>query len=187
MSAGAVGVFTPQPVRMRPLTARRPLRLVGPHERVRPDHRARPHERVGSGDRARPDERVGSGDRVRPHERVGSAGLVRPASRVPAGKGAAAPSFQTIRLTRRGRLVITLMATVAVATLAVVLAAAVDAAAPVIDHATTVSAGQTLSEVAATQLPSLPIHNAVARIQLVNGLNTSQVHAGQLLLIPALR
>jgi predicted Zn-dependent protease len=82
-------------------------------------------------------------------------------------------------LTRRGRLVITLVATVAVAT-------SVDAAAPQIDHATTVSAGQTLSQVAATQLPSLPINNAVARIQLVNGLSTSQVHAGQLLLIPAL-
>ena len=77
------------------------------------------------------------------------------------------------------------MATVAVATLAVVLATSVDAAAPLIDHATIVSAGQTLSEVAATQLPSLPIRGAVARIQLVNGLNTSQVQAGQSLLIPA--
>ena len=71
-------------------------------------------------------------------------------------------------------------------TLAVMLATSVDAAAPQIDHATTVSAGQTLSEVAAAQLPSLPINEAVARIQLVNGLNTSQVHAGQSLLIPAM-
>jgi hypothetical protein len=91
-----------------------------------------------------------------------------------------------IRLTRRGRLVITLMATVAVAILAVALAGSVDAAAPQIDHATTVMAGQTLSEVAATQLPSLPIRDAVARIQLVNGLNTSQVQADQSLLIPAM-
>jgi hypothetical protein len=138
MSAGAVGVFAPQPVRMRSRITRPPLRLVGPDERVRPDQRV-------------------------------------------------CPGDPTIRFTRRGRLVIMLMATVAGATLAVVLAASVDAAGPQIDHATTVSAGQTLSEVAATQLPSLPIHNAVARIQLVNGLNTSQVHAGQLLLIPALR
>jgi hypothetical protein len=40
--------------------------------------------------------------------------------------------------------------------------------------------------VAAAQLPTLPIDNAVARIQLANGLSTSQVHAGQSLLIPAL-
>jgi hypothetical protein len=74
----------------------------------------------------------------------------------------------------------------AVVTLAVVLATSVDAAAPQIDHATTVGAGQTLSDVAATQLPGLLINDAVARIQLVNGLNTSQVHAGQSLLIPAM-
>lgn len=90
------------------------------------------------------------------------------------------------RLTRRGRLVSALLAAVAVATLAVVLATSVDAAAPQIDHATTVLSGQTLSEVAATQLPSVPIHNAVAWIQLANGLSSSQVHAGQSLLIPAL-
>jgi LysM repeat protein len=31
----------------------------------------------------------------------------------------------------------------------------------------------------------LPTRDAVARIQLANGLNSSQVHAGQVLLIPA--
>ncbi|HEY5247362.1 MAG TPA: LysM peptidoglycan-binding domain-containing protein [Dermatophilaceae bacterium] len=81
---------------------------------------------------------------------------------------------------------ITFLATVAVFTLALVLATSVNAAAPQIDHATTVSAGQTLSEVAATQLPSLPIHEAVARIQLANGMNTSQIRAGQSLLIPVI-
>ena len=91
-----------------------------------------------------------------------------------------------IRLTRRGRLVVTMMASVAAVTLAVALASVVDAAPPLIDHVTTVSAGLTLSEIAATQLPSLSIQDAVARIQLANGLSTSQVHAGQSLLIPAL-
>jgi hypothetical protein len=90
------------------------------------------------------------------------------------------------RLTRRGRLVLTVAATAAVVVLAVLLAASVDAAPPEIDHATTVLSGQTLSEVAAVQLPSLPIPDAVARIQLVNGLNSSQVHAGQSLLIPVM-
>ena len=91
-----------------------------------------------------------------------------------------------IGLTRRGRLLITVMVSAAALALAVGLATSVGAAAPRIDHATTVSAGQTLSEVAAAQLPSLPINEAVARIQLANGLNSSQVHAGQSLLIPAM-
>jgi hypothetical protein len=91
-----------------------------------------------------------------------------------------------IRLTRRGRLVMALMATVAVAALALLLATSVDAAAPQIDHAMTVVAGQTLSEIAAAQLPGLPIRDAVAQIQLANALSSSQVHAGQSLLIPAM-
>jgi hypothetical protein len=82
--------------------------------------------------------------------------------------------------------VITIMAAAAVVTLALLPIDPVGAAAPEIDHATTVSAGQTLSEVAAVQLPSLPIPDAVARIQLANGLNTLQVHAGQSLLIPVM-
>jgi len=136
MSAGAVGVFAPEPVRLPSRTVRPLLRLVRPEERACP--------------------------------------------------GTRTPALPAIQFTRRGRLVIMVMATVAVATLAVLLATSVGAAAPQIDHATTVSAGQTLSEVATTQLPSLPIRDAVARIQLANGLNTSQVHAGQLLLIPAM-
>jgi hypothetical protein len=90
------------------------------------------------------------------------------------------------RISRRGRLVITLTVVAAALTLGVLLATSVMASAPQIDHATTVSAGQTLSEVAAVQLPGLPINEGVARIQLANGLNTSQVHAGQSLLIPVM-
>jgi hypothetical protein len=82
--------------------------------------------------------------------------------------------------------VITLVAALAVGSLAVAVATSVDAAAQHIDHATSVTAGQTLSGVASTQLPSLPVEDAVARIQLANGMNTSQVHAGQVLLIPEL-
>ena len=90
------------------------------------------------------------------------------------------------RLTRRGRLLITLVVSAAAMALAVGIATSVSAAAPQIDHATTVFAGQTLSEVAATQLPGLAIDEAVAQIQLANGLNTLQVHAGQSLLIPTM-
>ena len=146
------------PARMPSRTARSQLRLVGPDGPVRPDRLLGPGKRLGAGAEK-------------------CAEVVELACRSP---------LPTMRFTRRGPLVLTIMTGVIVVTLAVGLASAVDAAAPQINHATTVSAGQTLSEVAAAQLPSLPINDAVARIQLVNGLNTSQVHAGQSLLIPAM-
>jgi hypothetical protein len=90
------------------------------------------------------------------------------------------------RISRHGRLLITLVVSAVALSVAVGFAASVNAAAPQIDHATTVFAGQTLSEVAAAQLPGLSINEAVARIQLANEMNTSQVHAGQSLLIPSM-
>jgi len=117
---------------------------------------------------------------------VASNGTLSFGGRLGGGEGSFGEGLPAIRLTRRGRLVITVVATVAAATLAVVLATTVHAAAPQIDHVITVSAGLTLSEISATQLPSLPIQDGVARIQLANGLSTSQVHTGQSLLIPAL-
>jgi len=116
---------------------------------------------------------------------VASNGALSRDERLGRAGGALCEGPPAIRLTRRGRLVITLMTIVAAATLAMAVAATVDAAPPQIDHVTVVSAGLTLSEIAATQLPTLPINDAVARIQLANGLNTLQVHAGQSLLIPA--
>jgi LysM domain len=102
------------------------------------------------------------------------------------GERAVTPVRLATRISRRGRLVITLTVVAAASMLGVLLATSVMASAPEIDHSTTVSAGQTLSEVAAAQLPGLPINEGVARIQLANSLNTSQVHAGQSLLIPAM-
>jgi hypothetical protein len=106
--------------------------------------------------------------------------LVRPGERV------CASASPVTRLSRRGRLLITLMVVAGVLSLIGALTTSVSATPAQIDHATTVSAGQTLSEVAAAQLPGLPVREAVAGIQLANGLNTAQVHAGQSLLIPAL-
>jgi hypothetical protein len=139
-----------------------------------------------------PEARVSSRNGRPPLRLVASDGTLCPdtcfddGERFDSGELALAPVLPALRFTRRGRLAITLMAAIAVATMAMVLATSVDAAPPQIDHATTVSAGQTLSEVAATQLPGLPIGDAVAWIQLANGLNTSQVHAGQSLLIPVM-
>lgn len=148
--------------------------VLAPEPVCMPSHTARPRLRLVAAD-----ERFQPGSRVRPGGAVSHAGR------------AYAPWCPTTRLTRRGRLVITMMATAALlalaVTLVVALATAVYAAVPQIDHSTTVSAGQTLSEVAVTQMPGLTVNDAVARIQLANGMNTLQVHAGQRLLIPAVR
>jgi predicted Zn-dependent protease len=112
---------------------------------------------------------------------------VRPELRlVLPGERAMAPVRVATRINRRGRLLVTLTVLAAVLSFGLMLATSVMASGPEIDHATTVSAGQTLSEVAAAQLPGLPINEGVARIQLANGLNTSQVQAGQSLLIPSM-
>jgi hypothetical protein len=49
----------------------------------------------------------------------------------------------------------------------------------------TVEGGQTMSAIAARELPDLPVPEGVARIQLANRLSSSDVHAGQVLRIPA--
>lgn len=86
------------------------------------------------------------------------------------------------RITRRGRL--------ALVGLVLVLAAAFGfvglrgAGAVHAPHIVTVGAGQTLSEVAATELPDLSVSSAIVAIQIENRLNTAQVSAGQQLVIP---
>ncbi len=45
--------------------------------------------------------------------------------------------------------------------------------------------GQTLSEIAAAQLPDLSVSNGIVAIQVANELNSAQVSAGQHLVIPA--
>jgi LysM repeat protein len=77
------------------------------------------------------------------------------------------------------------MAVLAVAVVVGVLHGA-GAAVSVTRHVVTVGAGQTLSQIAVAELPSLTIPEAVAQIQLANALTTTQVHAGQELVIPAL-
>jgi hypothetical protein len=105
---------------------------------------------------------------------------------VPTGEAIPAGRKAPVRLTRFGRLAITMTVVAAAAALAVVLLSGGGASAPALgDHATTVQPGQTLSEVAAEQLPGLPVRDAVAQIQLANNLASAHVHAGQTLVIPA--
>lgn len=89
-----------------------------------------------------------------------------------------------LRLTRRGRLAVT----ITVSTLVLVMVASLTGMLPAFgagaDTTVTVEPGQTLSQIAATELPELPLSTAVTQIQLANRLNTDQVAAGQVLTIP---
>lgn len=102
---------------------------------------------------------------------------------VPTGPHVDAPRVH-VQVTRSGRLVRTaLVVSVALALTWTAVTALSAAAAG--HHSTTVVSGQTLSQIAATELPDLPISDGVVRIQLANGLSSSEIHAGQLLQIPA--
>jgi hypothetical protein len=90
-----------------------------------------------------------------------------------------------VRLNRRGRLVRTVGAVALAGTLGWTVTSAMAAGAVAPAHTVTVEAGQTLSAVAARELPDLPVREGVARLQLANGLSSSDVHAGQVLQIPA--
>jgi hypothetical protein len=103
---------------------------------------------------------------------------------VPTGAAVLAEPARPVRITRAGRLALTLTVVVAAVALAVALFSG-GASATVIDHSTTVRSGQTLSEIATQQLPQLSMAEAVAQIQVANNLTSSDVHAGQILLIPA--
>lgn len=106
---------------------------------------------------------------------------------VPTGETVPAPVASPLRLTRSGRLAITLTVASALVALALLIfgGSGGAATAPAGDHATTVRAGQTLSQIAVEQLPGLPVAEAVAQIQVANNLSSAHVHAGQSLLIPA--
>ena len=103
---------------------------------------------------------------------------------VPCGSDAVAVPGAPLRITRAGRLAITSVALVVLVAATIALFSG-GASATVIDHSTTVQGGQTLSQIAAQQLPGLPVADAVARIQVANDLTSSEIHAGQSLLIPA--
>jgi hypothetical protein len=107
----------------------------------------------------------------------------RPRLTLVQGGATAAPSGGGLRLTRRGRLALLLMAALAVAA-SVVLFGIGGAGAATPEHTVTVHAGETLSEIAAAELPGMSISDGVVAIQLANDLNTAQVSAGQELVIP---
>ena len=52
-------------------------------------------------------------------------------------------------------------------------------------HTITVQPGDTLSQIATSELPELPLDRAIVAIQVANDLNTLHVQAGSELEIPA--
>jgi LysM domain len=108
----------------------------------------------------------------------------RPALRlVPTGPDVTVP-HRAVRLSRRGRLVRTTGAVALAVALGWTVVTSLTAGALAPAHSVTVETGQTLSSIAARELPDLPVGEGVARIQLANGLSSSDVHAGQVLKIP---
>ncbi|WP_347353317.1 LysM peptidoglycan-binding domain-containing protein [Intrasporangium sp.] len=103
-----------------------------------------------------------------------------PTARRSCGPAPAGP----LRVTRRGRLLLLLGVTLLLAA-AGLTAATMLTSAPTRTHAVTVQAGQTLSGIAAGELPGVPLRDAIVEIQLANSLSTDQVHSGQTLMIPA--
>ncbi|WP_109472264.1 LysM peptidoglycan-binding domain-containing protein [Ornithinimicrobium cavernae] len=120
---------------------------------------------------------AGRSPRRRNHLRV-----VAPGETAPVSARAARPSRGLV-LTRRGRLTVTLtVATVLV--LAVVAALGMFPAAADGGQTVVVQPGQTLSQIAVTELPELPVDRAIVQIQLANGLNSLHIQAGAELEIP---
>jgi LysM domain-containing protein len=90
-----------------------------------------------------------------------------------------------VRLSHLGRLVRTgAVVALAVALGWTVIGTVTAGAVPPV-HTVTVESGQTLSSIAARELPGLPVREGVVQIQLANGLSSSDVHIGQILQIPA--
>ncbi|MBB2987057.1 LysM peptidoglycan-binding domain-containing protein [Terracoccus luteus] len=88
-----------------------------------------------------------------------------------------------LRITRLGRLVLV------TGTLAVVIALSVGLAGQLASaggesRSVTVRSGETLSQIAARELPDLAVRDGVVALQLQNSLASDQVSAGQQLLVP---
>ena len=103
---------------------------------------------------------------------------------VPTGAGAG--DTAGLRLTRRGRFVLAalLLGLAAVVGLVVLPGAGSSGSTTAPTRIVTVLPGQTLSEIAARELPSLSAGQAMTAIRVANALNTTSISAGETLVIP---
>ncbi|EWT03158.1 peptidoglycan-binding protein [Intrasporangium oryzae NRRL B-24470] len=123
-----------------------------------------------------PDQQPSTVSRPRPHL------VLVPTGRDAVGRGRHAQP--RMRLTRRGRFVIAVLVALVLGALAVAVGGRL-AAASERPRSIVVKAGQTLSEIAARELPQLPISEGVVELQVANGMSSSGVLAGQTLFIPS--
>lgn len=107
----------------------------------------------------------------------------RPHLRLVPEPGAQGAAPAAVRLTRRGRFLRAALVAGVMAALALGLVAYVGGSATA-QQQITVEPGQTLSEIAAVQLPDASIADGVVRLQVANNLTSAQVTAGQRLVIP---
>jgi hypothetical protein len=114
--------------------------------------------------------------------------LLNPSESVVLGGGAPHRPSATLRLTRRGRLLVLVLAT-ALALGAFALGTGRSQAGAVEDrmptHQVVVQPGQTLWAVATEAMPGADPREAIAEIRALNALTGSVVHPGQPLLVPA--
>lgn len=92
-----------------------------------------------------------------------------------------------VRVSRRGRLLVTgvvMLVVLAAGSLALSRAFAAPAAAAQPTTTVTVQAGQTLSEIAERYVSGMSLDSAVATIQIANNLDSTQISAGQRLVVP---
>lgn len=88
------------------------------------------------------------------------------------------------RITRRGRLVLTILVTSALLTVGVAGARATIGGTAQAYDTITIEPGQTLSQVAHGAYPGLAVSDAVQRVQAANNLNTVLVFGGEQLRLP---
>lgn len=96
------------------------------------------------------------------------------------------PVPSVVRLTRRGRLVRTLLAFAVLCLLASWAVARLAAPHPLVaDRAVVVQPGETLTQIAREQLPHRPVAEGIALLRELNAMNSTVLVAGRSLLIPA--
>lgn len=89
---------------------------------------------------------------------------------------------RALRITRRGRLAATSSVTLLVA---LVIASVIGLLGPAgANSSVVVQPGMTLSQIAAEQLPDVPLSQAITDIQRANQLSTTSIASGQELVIP---
>lgn len=101
---------------------------------------------------------------------------------VPASPARAELSASHARLTVRGRRALLGLVLAVLAMGAWTMSSF--ASGPAVEGSVTVQSGQTLSDIARTHLPDVPLGTAVAHLQMANDLNSMHISAGQRLVVP---